>query len=503
MSVAQFPERSIRSYLPHSVAATATVLAIPLAILWTSTQIDYIEIPLAVTALAAVAFAVLGTAVGSRLWEQTDAAGDISFSELMLWSWYRLSQADERLAEFRIHSAAVDASPEQQLELLHELSDTLETKDPYTRGHSARVERHALKIASAMGLSLKEIDCLRKAASLHDVGKMRIPNRVLHKNGRLNDDERALIEEHPVLGSLMVATLGDEQIVATVRHHHERWDGKGYPDGVSGSQIPLFARIIAVADTFDAITSTRSYRAGSSRQKAIDVLRAEAGSQFDRQVVEVFLTTLPDRRSALTAALLFAPELIWGRLSQWLRSFGDGALAPAVGAVGTVIVLGSATFVGSAIDRGGEGASKSGGRPNAVAAVAAIALDQADAAGEAGATNEARVLGTRIHKREARKTAQRKQAQSAKRKQAQQEGGSRRTSSPTGSTSSGSTTQEQDAKASAPVAAKDSATTQDTSVNQPATVPEILDEIHDPKKRKGEDCSELGKTSKGFDLHCN
>src|SRR5688572_18078434 len=148
----------------------------------------------------------------------------------------------------------------------------------------------------AMGLPLKDVDVLRMAASLHDVGKIRIPNKVLHKPGRLSDDERALIEEHPVLGSQMVAGTGNEQIVATVRHHHERWDGKGYPDGKAGNEIPLFSRIIAVADSYDAIRSNRSYRAGGTREKAVGILNSEAAYQFDPDVVEAFMTTLPARK---------------------------------------------------------------------------------------------------------------------------------------------------------------------------------------------------------------
>lgn len=499
MSVAQFPERSVRSYLFHSIAATATVLAVPLAILWASTQMVYIEIPFAVTAAAALGFTALGAAVGSKLWERCEGADDLSFSELMLWSWYRLSQAEDRLAEFRIQSAAVDASPERQLELLCQLSDALEAKDPYTRGHSARVERHALKTASAMGLSLKEIDCLRKAASLHDVGKMRIPNRVLHKNGALNDDERILIQEHPVLGSWMVARLGDDQIVAAVRHHHERWDGKGYPDGVSGAAIPLFSRIIAVADTFDAITSTRSYRAGSSRQRAVDVLRAEAGHQFDPAVVEGFLTTLPDHRSALTAALLFAPELLWGRLTQWLRSFGDGALGPAVGAVGAAIVLGSATFVASPMETEPRATEPAAGGPSGLVAVSAgsgtVPIDIESAATR---NEKDRVLGTRINKRQKHRERQQERRRNT----------SRTTGSDRRSTSSGSRSDKATApKAGAPVAAKDPVATQQPSspapANDPAPVNETLESVHDPKKKKGQDCAGLGQASKGSDLHCN
>ena len=496
MSTAPSPERDLRSYLLHSVAATTTVLAVPAAILWLSTQLVYIRIPFALTALVAVAFMAVGVAVGSKLWEGTAAAEEISFSELMLWSWYRLAQADERLAEFRLRAAEVDASPEHQLAVLQELSDALEAKDPYTRGHSARVERHAFKTAAAMGLSLKEIDVLRKAASLHDVGKMRIPNRVLHKNGPLDEEERALIEEHPVLGSWMVATIGDEQIVATIRHHHERWDGRGYPDGISGNEIPLFARIIAVADTFDAITSTRSYRAGSSRQRAIDILKAESGRQFDPQVVDAFLTTLPDRSAALASLLVFAPDLLWGRLVQWLRRFGDGALAPGLGAVGAAIVLGTSTFLASPVP---ETPRDGGSRGDAGSTTVADFSGTPTAAGATDDGGKTKVLGTRIERAKAA-TRDDKDRRSVERQRRASKPSDRRRTGTGGGDADLAPGQAQ------VVAVKD----EPEAVPSPAPVPadpapvnDTLEEIQDPKARKGQDCvAGLGSKSKGSQLHC-
>lgn len=497
MSHARDSNSDIGSYLPHSIAATITVFAIPAAILWLSTQIVYLQIPTAVTALAAVGFMALGAAVGSKLWQETAAAEDISFSELMLWSWYRLAQADDRLGKFRVQAARVDASPEHQLRVLQELSDALEAKDPYTRGHSARVERHSFKTAGAMGLSLKEIEVLRRAASLHDVGKIRIPNRVLHKNGPLDEEERSLIEEHPVLGAWMVSTIGDEQIVATVRHHHERWDGAGYPDGISGSEIPLFSRIIAVVDTFDAVTSTRSYRAGSSRKRAIEILRAESGRQFDPEVVETFLTTLPDRSAVVTAMLLLAPEVLWGRLMQLLRRFGGGAVAPGIGAVGAAIVLGTSTFFG-----GTPTPDALHGRTQATD----VGADPATMADLGGATTPSRfvggdeVLGIRIEAK-GKKTQSKARISERKKASATREGsrtsdGSRKRS---GAEAEGSP---------APAVAKDAASPapapeQPVASNpDPAPINDTLESVHDPKRRKGEDCAGLGTASKGSTLHC-
>ena len=349
MSVSQGWTRPLRSYLPHSILATTLVVAVPLAVIWVCTSVIYFELPALAILLMALSLGFVTAGVASEIWEHRPEASEISFSELLFWSWYRLQKADRRLADSHRRLTEVDSSPEEQLIVLQELSDALESKDPYTRGHSSRVERHAFNIACALGLSLKEIEVLRKAASLHDVGKMRIPNSVLHKPGQLDDNERALIEEHPVLGAWMVASIGDEMIVQTVRHHHERWDGAGYPDRIAGNEIPLFSRIIAVADTYDAVTSTRSYRAGGSRKRALEIIKSESGSQFDPVVVEAFLTTLPARAPIFAGLALVAagPQLIWRQFMQWLQRFGAGAVAPGLGAVGAAVVLGASTFGGS------------------------------------------------------------------------------------------------------------------------------------------------------------
>ena len=142
--------------------------------------------------------------------------------------------------------------------------------------------RHAYMIARGMGLPPAEIARIRTAAALHDVGKLDTPREVLNKPGRLSDEEFALIQRHPVDGAAMVAELGDDEVTAIVRHHHERLDGGGYPDGLEGSEIPLGARIIAVADTFDALTSTRPYRPGCRHKKALDILREEPAHSSTR-----------------------------------------------------------------------------------------------------------------------------------------------------------------------------------------------------------------------------
>ncbi len=173
---------------------------------------------------------------------------------------------------------------------LRALVRSLEAKDPYTKFHSERVTDLAVEIAKKMNCSDDEIDSLTFAGHLHDIGKIGIRDQILMKPGRLTDEEYEIIKTHPVIGAEIVGHLGLLQNeTAVIRHHHERWDGNGYPDGLSGENIPKLSRILAVADTFDAIISRRPYRDAKSAQFALDEIRKNSGSQFDPQVVETFL----------------------------------------------------------------------------------------------------------------------------------------------------------------------------------------------------------------------
>ena len=170
------------------------------------------------------------------------------------------------------------------------LASAVDAKHPYTRGHSERVTRYAVAIAEEMGLDVKEVKALRLSALLHDVGKIGISEAVLDKNGKLNDDEYQAIREHPVIGARIVGQISNsEDIVPGILDHHERYDGKGYPSGKKGREISLFGRIIAVADTFDAMTSTRSYRKALPFQIVIEEIVNESGEQFDPSVVKAFV----------------------------------------------------------------------------------------------------------------------------------------------------------------------------------------------------------------------
>ena len=171
------------------------------------------------------------------------------------------------------------------------MSGALDAKDRYTRGHSDRVAYLSAEIARVLGYSDEEVERVRIAGIVHDVGKIGVPEHVLCKPGRLTDDEFELIKKHPEIGFHILEDIpGLEDILPGVLHHHERYDGKGYPHGLAGDEIPLLARIIGVADTFDAMSSNRAYRAKMARDVVLAEVERCAGTQFDPRVAEAFLT---------------------------------------------------------------------------------------------------------------------------------------------------------------------------------------------------------------------
>jgi putative nucleotidyltransferase with HDIG domain len=178
---------------------------------------------------------------------------------------------------------------ENLLSTLDALVQAIEAKDSYTRQHSRGVTDIALAMAEDMGCAAEDIDILKVAGPLHDIGKIGIPDHILLKPGKLTPEEYEVIKGHSVKGAEIVGRLGlwerEQQII---RHHHERYDGGGYPDGLAGSDIPLLARILSVADVFDAMASDRVYRRKMAPEAVVDVIRAGAGAQFDPQVVAVF-----------------------------------------------------------------------------------------------------------------------------------------------------------------------------------------------------------------------
>jgi ribonuclease P protein subunit RPR2 len=174
------------------------------------------------------------------------------------------------------------------------LSNAVEARDAYTGKHAERVTAYAVEIAGVLGISLSDAEEIEFGFLLHDIGKVAIPDAILFKPDALTDEERALMEQHPTIGAQIVRGIdflgaaGD-----VVRSHHERWDGDGYPDGLAGEQIPLAARVFAVADVLDALTTERPYRPATSFSVSREIITGQAGAQFDPRVVEAF-NSIPD-----------------------------------------------------------------------------------------------------------------------------------------------------------------------------------------------------------------
>jgi len=169
------------------------------------------------------------------------------------------------------------------------MARAVEAKDPYTQGHAARVTTYAVALADAAGLPAHVRDVIAQAGPLHDVGKIGVPDHVLGKPGRLTDEEFAIIKRHPEIGDEICRPLRSlRRVLGGVRHHHERYDGRGYPDGLAGEDIPLEARVLAIADTYDALTSTRPYRDGMPTERALAIITANDGPQWDPALVPIF-----------------------------------------------------------------------------------------------------------------------------------------------------------------------------------------------------------------------
>ena len=179
------------------------------------------------------------------------------------------------------------------LDMVQTLRYTVEAKDSYTRGHSDRVSEYSVLIGKKLGLQEEQIKTLRIGGLFHDIGKIGIPDSILLKPGRLTDEEYTQIKAHPGIGAHILGSADIfKDIIPIVKHHHEKYDGTGYPGMLKGEEIPYLARIAAVADTFDAMTSRRSYRGPIDIEHVKDEIKRCEGTQFDPQVAEAFLEIL-------------------------------------------------------------------------------------------------------------------------------------------------------------------------------------------------------------------
>ena len=187
--------------------------------------------------------------------------------------------------------------------MLSMLSKAIEARDPYTQGHSARVTALAEEVARRLGWSPEQLATLRIGGPLHDIGKLAVSDDVLRKEGKLDPEEIDQIRQHPTIGARILLRMAAlREAIPYVLYHHERWDGRGYPSGKAGEEIPVEARVLAVADAFDAMTSDRPYRRALSREDALAEVGRCSGTQFDPEIARVFLEVFAEDELPVAAA---------------------------------------------------------------------------------------------------------------------------------------------------------------------------------------------------------
>jgi putative nucleotidyltransferase with HDIG domain len=208
----------------------------------------------------------------------------------------------ETLLRFDPIETSISGSP-PPAPALTALGASLESSIPGVESHSRRVARYAAAAARELELPSREVERVRRAAEIHDIGKLEMPPGLVNKPGALSREEFAIVKQHAQAGERIARQFGQGDLAAIIRHHHERFDGDGYPDGLAGEAIPLGARIVAVADTFDAVTSTRPYREAMAEREALSLLWSEAGRQLDPKVVAAFCAYYSGPRGSLRRAL--------------------------------------------------------------------------------------------------------------------------------------------------------------------------------------------------------
>ena len=273
--------------LPFAVAAAVHV-AVNHGLLWTmllllppsgaSPQRGRLDLHLSLLLVSDLGYATLGLLIAALWGLVGPSAVVLVLIPLFVARW--------AMGQFAAQEGAYSAT-------MAALCQAVETKDFYTRGHSERVSRGATMLARQIGMGAERVEAIRYAGMLHDVGKLGVPTKVLQKTGPLTEEELAAIQLHPMRGLEIVRQIGFlTEALDGIMHHHERMDGKGYPMGLAGDEIPEFARVIAVADAFDSMTSTRSYRGARSVEEAVAELRKCSGMQFDPALVDAFIAAL-------------------------------------------------------------------------------------------------------------------------------------------------------------------------------------------------------------------
>jgi len=316
-----------RRFFPQALAATTLTIVVPALVVVVLSPLSGLA-DLLLSALLATGLSVAAGSAGATLWTRLSQSREIPFGDLMLWSWARRVRAERRLA--KAVNGGAPLGPDGELAQLRTLAVVFEARDGFSHGHSGRVARHAERIEAA--------------AAVHDIGMVRVPRSVLERRGQadLTAEERELLERHAVAGAEQVAAVADPEIATLVRHLHERVDGSGYPDGLAGDEIPLGARIIAVADRADELIAPASQQSLRGRRNALDELSARAGSELDAAVVATFVGYYSARRSIAGVALAAtAPQ----RAVRWLAA----APGATIGAAGAPIALQSMCAAGATV----------------------------------------------------------------------------------------------------------------------------------------------------------
>lgn len=237
------------------------------------------------------------SALAVVLFKSSIPAGVLFVLPVLFLVYHTYVSYARHLEENRAHVTALEEGKQHLSELylatIKSLALAVDAKDEYTHQHVLRVQKYSVAIAKEMGFTGDELEAINTGALLHDIGKLGVPESVLLKPGKLTDEEFEQIKRHPSIGANILQPVDFPwPVIPIVRHHHEKWDGTGYPDRLKGEEIPLNARIMAVADVYDALTSNRSYREAWSHERAVELIKKDAGRHFDPLVVEAFLRVI-------------------------------------------------------------------------------------------------------------------------------------------------------------------------------------------------------------------